>query len=177
MDQAEAMIRASGYNGFSFRDIAANIGIKSSSVHHHFPTKEDLAIAVASRYSDNFFTALGEPILDHKTTVDSLDHYCAVFENAFVSSGKSCLCATLSNESALLPEKLRECISTFVDANIAWLEKAISRDPKTISQQHRDQAHLLFSALEGAMGAAALKQDLGWLKTVGNTACRSILGL
>lgn len=39
MDIAEAHIREVGYWGFSFRDLAANIGIKSASVHHHFPTK------------------------------------------------------------------------------------------------------------------------------------------
>ena len=39
MDLAEAHIRNAGYGGFSFRDLAAEIGIKSASVHHHFPTK------------------------------------------------------------------------------------------------------------------------------------------
>jgi hypothetical protein len=38
MDLAEAHIRSAGYAGFSFRDLAAEIGIKSASVHHHFPT-------------------------------------------------------------------------------------------------------------------------------------------
>jgi TetR/AcrR family transcriptional repressor of nem operon len=39
MDLAEAHIRCTGYGGFSFRDPAGEIGIKSASVHHHFPTK------------------------------------------------------------------------------------------------------------------------------------------
>ena len=43
MDAAERRIRELGYNGFSFRDIAADVGIKSASVHHHFPTKPALA--------------------------------------------------------------------------------------------------------------------------------------
>ena len=32
-------------------------GIKSASVHHHFPTKATMAAAVAQRYADRFFTA------------------------------------------------------------------------------------------------------------------------
>jgi len=36
MDLAEAHIRNAGYAGFSFRALAAEIGIKSASVHHHF---------------------------------------------------------------------------------------------------------------------------------------------
>ena len=48
---AEQRIRTAGYHGFSFREIAADVGIKSSSVHHYFPTKESLGVAVARRYT------------------------------------------------------------------------------------------------------------------------------
>jgi TetR/AcrR family transcriptional repressor of nem operon len=61
IDAAENMIRSGGYNGFSFRDIAAEIGIKSSSVHYYYPRKEDLALEVAVRYKENFIAALGDP--------------------------------------------------------------------------------------------------------------------
>jgi AcrR family transcriptional regulator len=49
MDLAEVHIRSAGYDGFSFRALAAEIGIKSASVHHHFPTKATKAAAVARR--------------------------------------------------------------------------------------------------------------------------------
>jgi len=38
LDLAETLIRQNGYNGFSFRDIASGVGVKSSSVHYYFPT-------------------------------------------------------------------------------------------------------------------------------------------
>ncbi len=49
MDAAERRMQLGGFGGFSFREIAADVGIKSSSVHYHFPTKEDLAAAVIRR--------------------------------------------------------------------------------------------------------------------------------
>jgi TetR/AcrR family transcriptional repressor of nem operon len=49
MDAAERRMQLGGFGGFSFREIAADVGIKSSSVHYHFPTKEDLAAAVSSQ--------------------------------------------------------------------------------------------------------------------------------
>src|SRR6266404_5647499 len=58
MDLAEADIRKAGYAGFSFRDLAAEIGIKSASVHYHFPTKATMAAAVARRYGDRFLAAV-----------------------------------------------------------------------------------------------------------------------
>src|SRR3984893_12936943 len=51
MDAAERRMRKGGFAGFSFREIAADVGIKSSSVHYHFPTKEDLAAAVIRRWA------------------------------------------------------------------------------------------------------------------------------
>ena len=58
MDLAEAHIRNAGYGGFSFRDLAAESGIKSASAHHHFPTKATMAAAVARRYGDRFLAAV-----------------------------------------------------------------------------------------------------------------------
>jgi TetR/AcrR family transcriptional regulator, transcriptional repressor for nem operon len=52
MDAAERRMQTGGFNGFSFRDVAADIGIKSSSVHYHFPKKEDLAAAIIRRCSE-----------------------------------------------------------------------------------------------------------------------------
>ena len=48
MDAAERRMRIGGFNGFSFREIAADAGVKSSSVHYHFPTKEKLAAPVCT---------------------------------------------------------------------------------------------------------------------------------
>src|ERR1700676_3710637 len=53
MDAAEKRMRLAGFTGFSFREIAADVGIKSSSVHYHFPTKENLAAAVTRSASPN----------------------------------------------------------------------------------------------------------------------------
>jgi TetR/AcrR family transcriptional repressor of nem operon len=52
LDAAERRIQLGGFGGFSFREIAADVGIKSSSVHYHFPTKEDLTAAVVRRWAE-----------------------------------------------------------------------------------------------------------------------------
>ncbi|MFT5578547.1 MAG: TetR/AcrR family transcriptional repressor of nem operon, partial [Paraglaciecola psychrophila] len=58
---AQLKVRSGGYNSFSFRELAAEVGIKSASVHYHFPTKSDLGAAVAHQYTDEFLKALGDP--------------------------------------------------------------------------------------------------------------------
>src|ERR1700712_4750493 len=47
---AQEAIAARGYSAFSFRELAAELGIKSASIHYHFPTKTHLGVAVARTY-------------------------------------------------------------------------------------------------------------------------------
>jgi AcrR family transcriptional regulator len=50
LDTAQTLIVAGGYNGFSYADIAAAIGIRKVSIHHHFPTKAELVAVLVDRY-------------------------------------------------------------------------------------------------------------------------------
>ena len=68
MELAEARIHEAGCRGFSFRDLAAEIGIKSASVHHHFPTKAGMAAAVTRRYGERFFEISLRDMMKAETT-------------------------------------------------------------------------------------------------------------
>ena len=37
LNLAETLVRTRGYNGFSYRDLAEQIGIKTASIHYRFP--------------------------------------------------------------------------------------------------------------------------------------------
>lgn len=52
MDATQALLSALGFNGFSTRELADELGISSASLHHHFTTKGDLAAAVIARYRE-----------------------------------------------------------------------------------------------------------------------------
>ena len=43
LEVGQELIQTVGYDGFSYRDIADRVGIKSASVHYYFPAKTDLA--------------------------------------------------------------------------------------------------------------------------------------
>jgi len=60
IDTAIKMIREGGYHSFSFRQIATELGIKSASIHYHFPSKEDLGVAVMVRYTEIVVDAIAD---------------------------------------------------------------------------------------------------------------------
>jgi len=171
IDAAENMIRSGGYNGFSFRDIAAEIGIKSSSVHYYYPRKEDLALEVAVRYKENFIAALGDPEPEGSTPESIIKHYSNLFQTAFDTSGRTCLCGMLSSEVQLLPEKVRKAVIDFVDANVMWLQEALGLDEKGVSlPRSKEAAQWIYCSLQGAMSAAALTNDRTWIEAATRSA-------
>ena len=50
LDVAQRLVQARSYNAFSFKDLAAEIGIRTASIHYHFRTKGDLGVALMQRY-------------------------------------------------------------------------------------------------------------------------------
>jgi len=49
---ADHLVKDKGFNAFSFHDISKTIGIKTASVHYHFPTKTDLGVALVQDHID-----------------------------------------------------------------------------------------------------------------------------
>ncbi|BBB07728.1 TetR/AcrR family transcriptional regulator [Sphingopyxis sp. EG6] len=103
MDAAERRIRDAGYDGFSFREIAVDVGVKSASVHYHFPTKESLAAAVARRYTERFMAAIDKEMAGGSDVVGA---WIAAFQHALRSDGKMCLCGALGATSGNLPNEV-----------------------------------------------------------------------
>ncbi len=92
MDAAERRMQLGGFGGFSFREMAADVGIKSSSVHYHFPTKEDLAAAVIRRGAEETSKFNDE---DLEKDPDPVRVWTKAFRGTAVSAGPLCPCTVL----------------------------------------------------------------------------------
>jgi TetR/AcrR family transcriptional regulator, transcriptional repressor for nem operon len=109
MDAAERRIRVGGFNGFSFREIGADVGVKSSSVHYYFPTKDDLAAAVVRQYTEE--TSL---LIDRGLESDA-DAF-RVWANAFrgtLHSKCMCPCTVLGAAALDLPPQVAAEVKNF----------------------------------------------------------------
>ncbi len=157
---AEDKIRTEGYQSFSFRTIATELGIKSASVHYHFATKGDLAEAVAARYVDRFFEALEDSIRGDDSPEQQLDRYVALFRNSLVVDRKLCLCGMLGAELASLPENVVPRVRSFFSRNIEWLTALqASAAPGGDAHARQVQATALLASLEGALVVARTLDD------------------
>lgn len=155
VDVAEALIQRRGYNGFSYRDIAAEVGIRAASIHYHFPTKADLGVEVAARYTDRFMSRLGAAETKTDDASRLLATYVAMFKEALEDDRRMCLCGILAAEIVALPEAVATAAKQFFEANLDWLTRNMPRSgeggsPHTKSTRRTLAAHFLAS-LEGAM--------------------------
>jgi TetR/AcrR family transcriptional regulator, transcriptional repressor for nem operon len=103
MDAAERRMRIGGFNGFSFREIGADIGIKSSSVHYHFPTKENLAAAVIRRYTDHVAEIIDQRL---KSDPDPIRVWVEAFRGTLLSVDRMCPATVLGAAALDLPAEV-----------------------------------------------------------------------
>lgn len=151
LDAAERFARTLGYNGFSFRDVAAEVGIKSASVHYHFPTKADLGAAVAVRYADRFFQALGNPDDPDISPDAKLARYVGLYRHALVQDQQMCLCGMLGAEVESLPPEVASEVTQFFERNLDWLKRVMVRLGDNPARDAERHAMTVLAALEGAL--------------------------
>jgi TetR/AcrR family transcriptional repressor of nem operon len=145
---AEDKVRSGGYSNFSFRELAKEVGIKSASVHYHFPTKADLGAELARQYTDNFISLLGDPVELIKVDKNPITIYATQFRRALLEDKKMCLCGLLGAETDCLPDKVKDETKRFFKLNLEWLQAAYKLNDAINVEQ---KAANTLSLLEGAM--------------------------
>ncbi|MBL4907313.1 MAG: TetR/AcrR family transcriptional regulator [Sneathiella sp.] len=146
LDVAEAHIRRGGFNAVSFRDIASEVGIKSSSVHYHFPYKHDLGKAVVERYAERFRDILGSPSDPRENPAQRIERLGQAYIHSLKVDGAICLGCVLGAETSGLPEEVKQAVVAFFNQMIEWTDKALDGAKGPASD-----AQYIIGALQGTM--------------------------
>ncbi|QKH35911.1 TetR/AcrR family transcriptional regulator [Achromobacter pestifer] len=122
---AEKLIRTRGCNGFSYRDLAEHVGVKTSSIHYYFPGKDDLLYEAVEGYSARALAAV-RAIDASLSAQEQLDQYLSMMESRACGSGELCLAGMLAAEVNSLPERVRGALQGFFRAHEAWLARVLA---------------------------------------------------
>jgi TetR/AcrR family transcriptional repressor of nem operon len=160
MSAACAMVQNRGYNALSFRELAAEVGVKSASVHYHFPTKGDLACALARRYTDNLVVYLDGLLAASQDQQSCIRSYTGVFREA-LTDNRMCLAGIMAAEQVDVPVEARAELTRFAEVNVRWLVKVLSlRKSRADTEAVQRQALAIFAAVGGAQLLARGRGDV-----------------
>ncbi len=154
LDIAEQLAQTRGYNGFSYADIAVELGVTKASLHYHFPSKEALGRALIERYKAVFGAALESIELLAAKPPAKLRQYVGLYDSV-VRNDRMCLCGMLAAEYATLPAPMQVELKRFFDMNELWLTNVLQEGRRSGSfffkESAPERARIILGALEGAM--------------------------
>jgi len=163
LDVAERLLQVRGYNGFSYGDVATELGITRAALHYHFRGKAELGLALIERYAARFTTALAA--LD-RTAPDAparLRGYVDLYRDV-LSRDRMCLCGMLAAEYRTLPAPLQRSVSAFFDANTRWLrgvvEQGAAEGSVRLAGPPDAVAAMVLGGLEGALLITRIDGDV-----------------
>lgn len=164
LDSAERAARQRGYDGFSYADLARDVGIRKASIHHHFPTKANLALRLIERYAQRFAVALSRIADTPSNGADQLRAYHELYREALGDATQLCLCVVFSAGRDSLSEPVLDALNQFHADSIAWLETVFSTAQADGSANGLDdasaEARATLALMEGAQLVARSAADL-----------------
>jgi TetR/AcrR family transcriptional repressor of nem operon len=177
LDVAERMLQVRGYNGFSYADIATELGITRAALHYHFAGKAELGQVLIERYASRFAAALRHLDATVPGALARLQGYADLYIDV-VSDNRMCLCGMLAAEHRTLPEPLQQAVCAFFASNTAWLANVLEQGRAdgsvTFPGIADDTAAMLLGGLEGSMLITRLDGDVERFRS---SAARLLAGL
>lgn len=164
LDSAETAVRKSGYDGFSYADLAADVGIRKASIHYHFPTKAVLALDLMKRYHADMQEQLAAIDAGANNAGERLQGQIDRYREALADGKQLCLCVAFSVSTESLDKELTDELSRYRDKSIDWLksvfEAALNDGSILAIADPPDEAGACLATLEGAHLAARAQGNI-----------------
>lgn len=164
LNSAETFVRTKGFDAFSYADLSEKVGIRKASVHHHFPTKADLGLALISRYREVFVVALGKVSAREANAAEKLHAYLTLYRKALKGGTQVCLCVAFSAGRDSFGGAVLSELKAFHSESASWLTTLFQdgRDDLSIAgiKDPLAEARACLALVEGAQLMARAAKDV-----------------
>jgi TetR/AcrR family transcriptional repressor of nem operon len=126
LSHAEQFIRTRGFDAFSFGDLANATGIRKASVHYHFATKADLALALISSHADRLTKKLDHISQTYRSGGEQLAAYIDLFQGDTQKGEAIGLCAAYATAFDSFEPDVHVAINAVNTLHLNWLETVFS---------------------------------------------------
>lgn len=119
LDLGKNYMQAIGYHSFNYKMISTQLNIKNASIHHYFPSKEDLALAVIEKDKEDF-TAIMKS-LESQSPTGKAEALLNIYTHYFNNGQKLCVVSTFETSFNDVSEPIRKASSAYAVFMIKWL--------------------------------------------------------
>jgi len=177
---ARRFIVAGGYNGFSYADIAAEVGIRKASIHHHFPSKVDLVRSLVRNYREDAERGLLTMTAQISDPAELLRRYAGYWGRCIEDASLSfCVCALLGSELPSLPPEVALEVRAHFRTLSGWLTDALTRGAASGQFQLMApapvEAEMFIASVHGAMLSARAHGDAAMFAAILQPTLRRLL--
>jgi TetR/AcrR family transcriptional repressor of nem operon len=155
LDAAQRLVQTRGHNGFSFRHLSQEVGIRTASIHYYFPTKTDLTVALVRRYREAIGEAMADIAVRKNSLAERLDATICLYTDTLSNESRICVCAALAGEYLSLPRPVQIELGNLISDSEKWIARFLSegsaREEIAKDNDSISLARLWYSALQGAL--------------------------
>jgi TetR/AcrR family transcriptional repressor of nem operon len=170
MDIAEHLIMSRGFNRFSYKDISTEMNVKNAAIHYHFPSKNDLGVAVIRRAQARCRKWNGMTVKKDGSPVEMLNAFLDMFSGYLESGEYVCLASALETDFNTFSKEMQNEVRAYAAEMHNWirnlLEKGREEGLFTYSDSPEDKAFLILSSIQGALEIARVSDKKRFYRIV-----------
>jgi TetR/AcrR family transcriptional regulator, transcriptional repressor for nem operon len=179
VEDARRLIVNGGYHGFSYADLSERFGIRKASIHHHFPAKVDLVVAVVEQARRVIRSQIAAVETGTPVALEQLAAYTGYWERCILDqTAPFCIAGVLAAELPALPREVGVAVRGHFTDLSKWLEHVLALGVKQGSMQLDDtpaiEAQNFLAMVYGAMLAARAFDDPGKFSVIVDAFVRRI---
>lgn len=179
LDAANALLIERGYSAFSYADIAKTVKIRKASIHHHFPTKAGLVVAVLRRHRARISEGMKGLDSQIENPVVRIKNYFKYWEGCIEGRTLSfCIGALLGAEMPSLPEEVQAEVRLHFSTLTDWFERTLKAGTKAgaihLKGTIATEAQMLIALLHGAMLSARASSNCDVFRSLSQAALQRI---
>jgi TetR/AcrR family transcriptional regulator, transcriptional repressor for nem operon len=179
LDAANALLIDRGYSAFSYADIAETVKIRKASIHHHFPTKAGLVVAVLKRHRSRISEGMKALDDESENPLARIKKYYKYWEGCIEGRTLSfCIGALLGAEMPSLPEEVQAEVRLHFSMLTEWFERTLKAGTKERAIQLQGtvatEAQMLIAVLHGAMLSARATNNCDVFRSLSQAALNRI---
>jgi TetR/AcrR family transcriptional repressor of nem operon len=179
LQTAKSLIADRGYSAFSYADISEAVHIRKASIHHHFPTKANLVVAVLKAHREKFLQAMQFFAQKIDEPLARLQAYVQHWEGCIRDKSQPfCIAALLAAELPSLPEEVGFEVQQYFLVLSEWirqnLEEGVKKRTLKLQGNPEDEAQTFMATIHGAMLSARALGNCDVFQAITNNALQRI---